>query len=116
MQIAVIGTGVMGRGIAQLIASSGIDVVLMGRTLASAEKARDDIARRIEKKDPGRAPEILAHLEATDLHLDRSVDLVIEAIIEDRAAKIELLRQLAPMAPVLATNTSSLSVTELGAA
>lgn len=106
----------MGMGIAQLISSADIDVVLIGRTRGSAQRAREDIARRIEKREPERAPAILEHLEAAELRGGETFDIVIEAIVEHREAKVELLRQLGPMAPVLATNTSSLSVSDLGAA
>lgn len=117
-KIAVIGTGVMGRGIAQLIASSGLDVVLIGRSPGRAEQARADIGYRLEKKAAERAPGILAHLRISCLDRIRgsTFDIAIEAIAEDRAAKVDVLGQVAPCSPVLATNTSSLSVSDLGAA
>jgi len=122
---AVFGAGTMGRGIAQVCAQAGVATLLFD---ARAGAVRDAIAAIDKGLDglvsKGRmsAPEkqgILDRLRPIESLDDAaSAGIVIEAIVEDRGAKIDLFRELekriAPDA-VLATNTSSLSVTEIAA-
>jgi len=125
MKIAIIGTGTMGHGIAQVFAQAGHEVWLKGRSeasLAKAHKAIDkNLSRLVEKgKLEAAAKEAaLAHITDTQKYEDcADADLVIEAIAEDMAIKQEIFRtldQLCKPETILATNTSSLSITEVAA-
>jgi 3-hydroxybutyryl-CoA dehydrogenase len=125
LAIAVVGAGAMGRGIAQVAAVAGCRVTLSDARPGAAEEgaafARTMIGRLAEK---GRLDEAAAKSAATRITSVTGVaelsspDVVVEAIIEDLDAKRRLFReleqQLRPDA-VLATNTSSLSVTAIAA-
>lgn len=123
--LAVLGTGTMGRGIAQLCASRGIHVRMYDVAKTQLERATADIRAQLEKLVPkGRLStaelaSTLERLEVTDdvAHASRDADVVIEAAPENMALKIELfskVREHAPATALLASNTSSLSLTELG--
>ena len=125
LTVAVIGTGTMGRGIAQVCAQAGMTALLFDsrngaarEAVAAIDKALDGLVakgRMTAEVKQG----VMGCLRAID-SLDEvaSAGIVIEAIVEDLAAKRELFRALeqriAPDA-VIATNTSSLSVTEIAA-
>jgi 3-hydroxybutyryl-CoA dehydrogenase len=125
-RIGVVGLGAMGAGIAQLGIEAGYDVV--GREVSDdlAEAARERIAHFLQRKvDKGQLSaeareDALARLAlTTDLSALAECDLVIEAIVEDLGAKLELFRELEGIVradAILATNTSALSVTEIAAA
>ncbi|MBK6865366.1 MAG: 3-hydroxyacyl-CoA dehydrogenase [Ideonella sp.] len=123
--IAIVGTGAMGRGIAQIAAQAGITVLLHDAAPGAAAKARDALAATFEtlrqkgKLAPDAAQAALARLRVVAILPEvASAALVIEAIVEDLEVKRALLRELeAIVAPdcVLATNTSSLSVTAIAA-
>ncbi len=125
-KIAVLGAGTMGLGIAQVMAQTGYDVVLFEIDKAIAEKAIVQIgkliARNIEKgKVPaGTDKDIMAKIKATaDLKDLADCDLVIEAIIENMDIKKDVYKQLDAIckpAAILASNSSSLSLTEIAAA
>lgn len=123
--VTVVGAGTMGSGIAQTCLAAGRDVVLHDADAAAVARARPRIADGLAKAaakgrlgdhDPD---ERLARLETHSDGLAGALagtDLVIEAIVEDRAVKVEAWRAIgehAPAGALLATNTSSLSVTEL---
>jgi 3-hydroxybutyryl-CoA dehydrogenase len=122
--IAVIGTGQMGAGIAQASATAGAHVIAIDPEAAQRAKAKSGIAHSLAKlaekgllKDPAG---IEARIRFAD-HVDdaESADLVIEAIVEDAAAKRALWEELDVICPpdtIFATNTSSLSVGEQAAA
>jgi 3-hydroxybutyryl-CoA dehydrogenase len=124
--IGVVGLGAMGAGIAQLGIEAGFAVV--GREVSDelGEKARERIAHFLQRKvdkEQMAAEERTSALErltlTTDLGALVGCDLVIEAIVEELPAKLELFAQLEQIvrpSAVLATNTSALSVTEIGAA
>ena len=124
--IGVVGLGAMGAGIAQLAIEAGYDVV--GREVAPelGETAQGRIAHYLQRKvDKERMSaeereSALARLElTTELAAFAGCDLVIEAIVEDLAAKHALFAELDGIVrpdAVLATNTSALSVTEIAAA
>lgn len=126
MKICVVGTGTMGNGIAQVFAQAGHDVLLKGRSEASLAKAHKaiekNLARMVEKgKLEGAVKDqIVARIKDTLNYEDcAEADLVIEAIAEDMATKHEvfwLLDGICKPEAILATNTSSLSVTEVAAA
>ncbi|CFX81308.1 3-hydroxyacyl-CoA dehydrogenase [Syntrophomonas zehnderi OL-4] len=125
-KVAVLGAGTMGLGIAQVMAQSGYDVVLYEIDKAIADKAVVKIgklaARNIEK---GKAPEgsdkiILSRIKTTaNLQDVADCDLVIEAIIENMEIKKKVYQQLdvtCKPETILASNSSSLSLTEIAAA
>lgn len=126
MKIAVVGTGTMGSGIAQVLAQAGHEVLLKGRSeasLAKAHKAMEkNLSRMVEKGKMEAAvkEQALSRVKDTLNYEDcAGVELVIEAIAEDMAMKVEvfkLLDGICPAETILATNTSSLSITEVAAA
>jgi len=124
LRVGVVGAGAMGRGIAQVAAQAGHDVILGDAAANATERARGDLTsaldRLVEKgKIAASARDAtLSHIHfvdapLTDVDVYRECDLVIEAIVEDLAAKQAMFRQLSVAVSeesVLATNTSSLSV------
>lgn len=125
MQIAVIGSGTMGNGIAHLFAQHGHDVALIDVSAPALEKAKATIAANLERQVKkgtlaAEAPaEILARISTgTDLAGAASASLVIEAASENPAIKFDIFAKLdalcAPEA-ILASNTSSISITEIAA-
>jgi len=125
-RVAVIGGGVMGNGIAQVFATSGFDVELIDVKPELVERALSNIAKsldRVAKKQswaPEQAPAVLRHIHGgTSLDAASSCGIVVEAVSEDAALKRKVFGALDPLAPaptILATNTSSISITEIGAA
>ena len=123
---AVIGSGVMGSGIAQWLSSRGVSVILrdvnreqLDRGLANIEKTYSDAVKRgimsEEKATQGRA-RIVASTDPGEM---RDIEIVIEAASEKFEIKKQIFSDLAAKTPdtaTLATNTSALSITELGAA
>ncbi|NYI04539.1 3-hydroxyacyl-CoA dehydrogenase [Allostreptomyces psammosilenae] len=124
--VGVVGSGVMGTGIAQVALDAGERVVLYGRRATALQAAREGLAERLRRREasgraePGGAAERLARLRlTTDLSELRDARLVVESVAEDFAAKADLLRRVEAVVPgdsLIATNTSSLSVTGLAAA
>lgn len=122
-RVALIGTGVMGMGIAQIIAQAGIEVSLFDAKEGAAITAKDKLQQALEKlTNKGKITEeaFAATLEKLvvidDINAIAQVDLVIEAIVENLAIKQQLLKQLEDIVrpdAILATNTSSLSVTSI---
>jgi 3-hydroxybutyryl-CoA dehydrogenase len=126
LSVAVIGAGTMGNGIAQVFALSGHAVTLRDLDAPILDRARSHIDRSLGKlveKGKLEAAERAATLDritaTTDLAAAAPADLVVEAVIENLEAKralfAELDRLTAPSA-ILASNTSSISITKLGAA
>ncbi len=122
-RVAVIGAGAMGSGIAQVAAMAGHEVIVYDAWADAVVKGRDGILRSLNKlAGKGKltdqeAKAIFARIYFVD-HLEsiEGCDLVIEAIIEDETIKRDLYSRIEPiLAPdtVIATNTSSLSVTSL---
>ena len=126
MKICVVGTGTMGNGIAQTFAQAGHDVLLKGRSEASLGKAHKAIEKSLSKlveKGKMEAAEkdaINARIKDTMAYEDcKDADLVIEVVAEDMATKNEIFKTLDAICKpeaILATNTSSLSITEIAAA
>jgi len=125
-RIGVIGSGTMGNGIAHVFAQNGYEVVLvdiqqdfLDRALAVIGKNLD---RQIKKELITAADKesILGRIETTtDLKNVATTDFVVEAATENKEIKLQLFRDLdAMMGPkvILATNTSSISITEIAAA
>jgi len=125
MRIAVLGTGVMGPGVAQVAAAAGNQVLLWNRREASVERGYAQIEQglaRLVKKEKLAASEaqgILSRIaKTTVLEEVKSAELVIEAVAEDLEIKSGLYERLAGLCrpdAIFATNTSSLSVTRLAA-
>lgn len=125
-KLAVIGAGQMGRGIAQVAASVGIDVTLSDATVALAAKAKDSIASILKKQvEKGKltedaVSELLGRITPIGAGegLD-GCDLAIEAVSEQLDTKLAIFKnadERLPKGSVLASNTSSISITRLAAA
>jgi 3-hydroxybutyryl-CoA dehydrogenase len=119
--VLVVGAGQMGGGIAQVLAASGRRVTLYDEAPGAVERARERIGASLEKlaaKGASHDPAaILGRIVPGDGLV--SADLLIEAIVEDAAAKRRLFREadgVLPAEAILASNTSSISITELGVA
>jgi 3-hydroxyacyl-CoA dehydrogenase len=123
-KVSVIGAGAMGTGIAQALAAASLEVVLIDLNIDLVEKGMQRIdARCASDVKKGRLSSeekdrLMARIKSSVSQQDAScADLVIEAIAEDRRIKGELFRALDRICPaetVFATNTSTLSVTDLG--
>lgn len=124
--LGIVGAGMMGSGIAQIAAQRGIDVVLLDRDAAAAERGKEAaqkrLARLVEKgrMEAGKAQALLARIRTTADYADLAAsDVVIEAVFENRAIKADILRQLDAVLPahyLVASNTSSLPITLLAQA
>ena len=124
--VAVIGAGTMGSGIARVAATAGHQVLLFdavpGAVAGAVTAMRSRLERSVEKgrASPEEMADVLARITpCEDLEQLAPAGFVVEAIVEDLAIKQEVFRRLESiLAPgtILATNTSSLSVTAIGAA
>lgn len=124
--VGIVGTGAMGRGIAQMTAQAGSQIVLFDLQSGAAQAARDALAETWQKLvakgklDAAKQQSYLERIRLAETLSDLGpCDLVIEAIVEKLEIKQRLFSELegfVPATTVLATNTSSLSVTAIGAA
>ncbi len=123
--IAVVGAGTMGSGIAQVAAQSGHKTILFDFNKEILEKAAISIKTSLQYLadkqiiSPEQQQQIFKNILFTSNSNDCIADLIIEAIVEKAIAKIELFNQLANFntaTTIFATNTSSLSITEIQAA
>jgi 3-hydroxybutyryl-CoA dehydrogenase len=125
-KVAVLGAGIMGAGIAQVAAQGGYQVLLrdlqksiVQDSLVTVEK---NLAKAINKKrlSTEQRDDILSRIQTcTDLAEVHDADLVIEAVVENMAVKKQIFAELDHLCPphtLLATNTSSLSITEIASA
>jgi 3-hydroxybutyryl-CoA dehydrogenase len=125
-QIVVIGAGTMGNGIAHTAAASGFDVTLIDVAETFLERGMATIASNLQRGvDKGKMTaddkqQILGRIRpATDVNAAANAGIVIEAIIENLAAKTELFAKLDAITGadcILASNTSSISITKIAAA
>jgi 3-hydroxybutyryl-CoA dehydrogenase len=124
LKVAVVGAGTMGNGIAHAFAQHAHDVVLIDVSDALLERARSVVTGNLErqvKKGGITADErdaTLVRLRTSTARQDAAgAGLIIEAVPEDRALKAEILQSLAAVAgdAILASNTSSISITDLAA-
>lgn len=124
--VAVVGAGTMGSGIAQVMAAAGLPVFLTDtvpeQRVRGLERIRRATLRLVDKGELTAEAQsaMMARVSVVDdLHALSGAQLVVEAIVEQLPAKEQLLRELDGLLPpqsVLASNTSSISITRLGAA
>ena len=124
-RVAVIGAGAMGAGIAQVAAQAGHPVLLLDNRPGAAAQAIDDIDRQLGKRvEKGKLTAeartaTIARLQAVEtIEALVDCDLIIEAIVENLEVKRALFRQLESLCSercILASNTSSLSITSIAA-
>lgn len=124
-KVLVIGAGQMGSGIAQVCAQAGFDVKLNDRAEEFFERGlatiTKNLSRDVEKgrKTEDEKSEILGRItKSLDINDASDVDIVIEAAVENMEIKQQIFKQLDEITPkhaILATNTSSLPITEIAA-
>lgn len=125
-RIAVIGAGAMGNGIAQVSATSGFQTTLIDISSEALERAKESIRQSVEKlhskgklDETARRNALEGIVSGTDLSLAAQADLIIEAVSEDKSLKLKLFAELDALAKpsaLIASNTSSISITRLAAA
>ena len=125
MKVGVIGAGTMGSGIAQAFAQTeGYEVVLCDINEAFAEKGKEKIAKGLQKKvargklSEEEAEAIIGKITTGLRDKCADCDLIVEAAFEDMSIKHEMFKELDTLCKpetIFATNTSSLSITEIGA-
>jgi 3-hydroxybutyryl-CoA dehydrogenase len=124
-KVAVMGAGTMGNGIAQVFAQTGYDVYLrdvkpefVERGLGSIDKSLGRLVKK-DKLSESEASAVKTRISSgTDLEGAKDADIVVEAILEDLEAKIAIFRELDELTrptTILASNTSSISITKLAA-
>ncbi len=124
-KIGVVGAGTMGNGIAQACAQAGLDVVMtdvaqaaLDRALATITGSFDRLIKK-EKMSAAQKTDALAHIRtSTELAALKDCDLIIEAATENLDLKLKIFKQLDELAgagAVIASNTSSISITKLAA-
>lgn len=122
-RVGIVGSGIMGSGIAEAAAAAGYQVVLRSRSQATADATAAGIEKSLDrqvergKRTEQERDEIAARVTTTtDLHALAECELVLESVVEDLEVKKELFRELdrvCTSAAVLGTNTSTLPVVEL---
>jgi len=125
-RVAVLGAGIMGAGIAQVAAQAGYLVVLRDLQMSLVKGGLHTIDKNLTKMtakgviDQTEKDRILSNIRAsTDLAEVHDADLVIEAVVENMAVKKQIFAELDNLCydhTILATNTSSLSITEIASA
>ena len=123
-RVAVVGAGQMGNGIAHVFAQSGFDVVMIDVSQEALDHGRATVAKNIERQvkkgtiPPEEQVKILSRIDLSmDLEVASEASLIIEAASEDSGLKYRIFTDLDRIAradAVLATNTSSISITEIG--
>lgn len=124
--VGIVGAGTMGNGIAQACAVTGIAVVMVDISEAAVQKglatigsSLDRLVKKEKLTEDGKA-KVLSLIKGSTSYDDlKGADLVIEAATESEGLKVKILQQLdssLPASTVIATNTSSISITKLAAA
>ena len=122
MKVAIFGAGTMGSGIAQVFAANGHTALLYATSVESAQRHKDKLAGSLNKRvAKGKMPQeaaddLLSRIVVDEVAAAADADLVIECVAENMAVKKELLARLDTLCKeetVFATNTSSLSITEM---
>ena len=124
--VGIIGAGTMGNGIAQICAAAGLPVVMVdisdaavARGLATVNGSLDRLVKKEKMTDADRNAAIARITGTTDRAKLASCDLVIEAATENEELKLKILKEVCPILPpqaLIATNTSSISITKLATA
>ena len=124
-KIGVVGAGQMGAGIAQVAAQAGLNVLLHDISDEVLKKSLDGIARNVDRMiargriKPEQRDALIRRIEISSRFEDLAgTDFVVEAILENEDAKIELFRKMDQVCPppvIFASNTSSISITKMGA-
>ncbi len=125
MKICVIGTGTMGSGIVQAFAQAGMDVIMKGISQGELDWGHNNIFKNLKKLEEkgkieaGEKEQIMGRIKETVSYKDcADAGLVIEAVLEDIKLKKEIFSELNAICKpetIFATNTSSLSITEISA-
>lgn len=125
-KVGVLGTGTMGAGIIQVLAQNGYEVVLRARRETSVEQGIATVSKNLdrlvakEKMTAAEKDEVMSRIKgSTDISIVADADLIIEAATEDMVAKKALFKELDELCKpetIIATNTSSLSITEIASA
>ena len=123
MKVAVFGAGTMGSGIAQVFAAKGHTALMYASSVASAQRHKDKLAASLNKKvakgkmTQEAADDLMSRVLVEEFEAAADADLVIECVAENMATKKELLGRLDAIckeSAIFASNTSSLSITEIG--
>ena len=123
MKVAIFGAGTMGSGIAQVFAAKGHTALMYASSVASAQKHKDKLAASLQKRvEKGKMTQeavdaLMANILVEEKSACADADLIIECVKEDMATKKELLGRLDALCKedaIFASNTSSLSITEIG--
>jgi len=125
-RLGIVGSGIMGSGIAEVAAKAGVEVTLRSRAQDSADRMvaalEKSLAKQVDKRklDATERDQVLGRVRAvTDLGELAESDLVLESIVEDLATKKHLFNELDRVcgdSTILATNTSTLPVVEMAMA
>lgn len=126
-RVGIVGGGIMGTGIAEVCAKADVDTILVEVDAQAVDRARERLERslqravsrgKLEAADADRARDSALFTDDFDALADR--ELVIEAVVEDKQAKLDVFRRLtgvvADQDAILASNTSSIPIVELAAA
>ena len=124
--VGVLGSGIMGSGIAECAAEAGFEVTLRSRKQETADQMRINVEKSLlRKSEKGRISEeggreILSRIKVTtEIRAISHCDLVIESVVEDLAVKKHLVSEVSELVAdeaIIATNTSTLPVVEIAAA
>jgi 3-hydroxybutyryl-CoA dehydrogenase len=122
----VVGTGTMGNGISQVFAQNGFDVNMvdvkqefLDRAIATITKSLDRLLKKEKITEDDKKAALSRLHPSTKLEVAKDSQLVIEAVTEDLHIKLEIFKKLEEICPpqtILASNTSSLPITQLAAA
>lgn len=124
MKVAIFGAGTMGSGIAQVFAANGHTAMMYASSVASAQRHKDKLAASLNKKvakgkmTQEAADDLMSRVVVEEFEAAADADLVIECVAENMDVKKELLGRLDAICKentIFASNTSSLSITEIGA-
>ncbi len=122
MKVAIFGAGTMGSGIAQVFASKGHVAMMYASSVASAQRHRDKLAASLAKRvakgkmTQEAADDLMSRVVVEEFEAAADADLVIECVAENMATKKDILGKLDAIckeSTIFATNTSSLSITEM---
>ena len=123
MKVAIFGAGTMGSGIAQVFSANGHTALLYATSVESAQRHKDKLAASLNKRvlkgkmTQEAADDLMSRIIVDEVAAAADADLIIECVAENMAVKKELLQRLDTLCKedaVFASNTSSLSITEMG--